>query len=192
MAAVFTHRQAVALSKIIPLAVGGSDRPGLAAVRFGAGIDPDTIRIDMTDGYTAFRVDVTGAGSTVAGMLIYGRELAKAFGDAAKGAGKAGTVSVTVGDVDVATVTGGGVSILVPTSVVEFPNVDSFMADTHPTESGAHYAPTRLGNVAKAAAQIAGPDGLVTVETVNPTKPARFTAAGDNMSFTAVLMPCRK
>lgn len=192
MAATFTSRQAIALSKIIPLAVGGSDRPGLAPVRFGAGTDPDTVRIDMTDGYTAFRVDVTGAGSIMSGTLIYGKELAKALGDAAKGAGKAGTVTVTVGDVDVATVTGGGVSILVPTGSVDFPSLDSFMNDTHPTESGAHYSPTRLGNVAKAAAQIAGVDGLVTVETVNPTKPARFTATGENMEMTAVLMPCRK
>ena len=156
-----------------------------------------------TDSYRLHTVSVPDLAATYDDSVLLSGDIVKAAQDAAKAAGKNGTVVLerdSIYDVPVYRVYGtnneianSGVIHSWPVFVIghEFPACRSIIDGSTDIELPALFNGKYLAGLIDAATLWAGKDRPITVETIHATKPSRVTATNDYGTFTGLVMPQR-
>lgn len=201
-----SNNTAKVLSKVLPLALEPpkSNRQHLTYVKI-SDID-GVLTFTATNGYVAFRIGIdneTVSADIVGDLPMFpimanGNDLCKALGDIAKNVSKCDTrISLayddhTLSSYGVITVTGGSSTVEVFCADIEQPDLAPLLIANNDSEPRVLFNGKYLTDIVKAATLIAGDSNLVTVDSLNTSKPGKITANGVELMFTGIIMPYRQ
>jgi DNA polymerase III sliding clamp (beta) subunit (PCNA family) len=152
-------------------------------------LDGDKLLIVSTDRYKLIRVSITGENiaGTIDGLSVDGGQLEAI---AAHKGGDAVTLDIS-GDGVTATYSDGA-TLRAAATGNDFPKYRAIIeGDKGSPAPVIRYNPAYLADIAKACGLIAGKGGHVEACIGESAKPSTFTATGDGLAITALLMPMR-
>jgi DNA polymerase III sliding clamp (beta) subunit (PCNA family) len=152
-------------------------------------LEGENLLIVSTDRYKLIRVTITGENiaGTIDGLSVDGAQLEAI---AAHKGGDAVTLDISV---DGVTATySDGATLRATATGRDFPKYRAIIeGDKGSPAPVIRYNPAYLGDIAKACGIVAGKGGHVEVCIGESVSPSTFTATGDGLAITALLMPVR-